>query len=46
MIESFTTPGTVLLGKYRIVKVLGKGALGVVVAAIHLDCRAVSTPKF
>jgi serine/threonine-protein kinase len=36
MIETFTTPGTVLLGKYRIVKELGKGAMGVVVAAIHL----------
>ncbi len=34
--ESLTTPGTLLMGKYRVENVLGQGAMGVVVAATHL----------
>jgi eukaryotic-like serine/threonine-protein kinase len=36
MNEHLTTPGTVLMGKYRVERLLGMGNMGVVVAAIHL----------
>jgi serine/threonine-protein kinase len=43
MIASLTTPGTLLLGKYRVEKVLGQGAMGVVVAATHVSlCQRVA----
>ncbi|AUX22451.1 uncharacterized protein SOCEGT47_029540 [Sorangium cellulosum] len=35
--EALIRPGSVLLGKYRVESVLGKGGMGVVVAARHLD---------
>lgn len=35
--EALIRPGALLLGKYRVESVLGKGGMGVVVAARHLD---------
>lgn len=46
MNESLTTPGTLLMGKYRIEKVLGQGAMGVVVAATHLGFGTRVAMKF
>jgi eukaryotic-like serine/threonine-protein kinase len=46
MNESYVTPGTVLLGKYRIEKLLGMGAMGVVVLATHLDLKQRVAMKF
>jgi serine/threonine-protein kinase len=46
MNESLTTPGTLLMGKYRIEKVLGQGAMGVVVAATHLGFGTQVAMKF
>ncbi|MFO0760691.1 MAG: serine/threonine-protein kinase [Byssovorax sp.] len=39
-------PGDVLAGKYRVEKVLGAGAMGVVVAAMHEDLRERRAIKF
>lgn len=39
-------PGDVLLGKYRIERVLGKGGMGVVVAALHLELGGLFAIKF
>jgi serine/threonine-protein kinase len=36
MIESLLIPGTMLLGKFRVERVLGRGAMGVVVAATNV----------
>jgi serine/threonine-protein kinase len=46
MNERLTTPGTVLLGKYRVEKVLGQGAMGVVVAATNLGLNQRVAIKF
>ena len=46
MNESYITPGTVLLGKYRIEKVLGMGAMGIVALATHLDLNQRVAMKF
>ena len=46
MNESYITPGTVLLGKYKITKVLGMGAMGIVVLATHLDLNQRVAIKF
>ncbi|MEP7120503.1 MAG: protein kinase [Byssovorax sp.] len=46
MNENLTTPGTLLMGKYRIEKVLGQGAMGVVVAATHLGFGTRVAMKF
>ncbi len=46
MIESLTTPGTLLMGKYRVEKVLGRGAMGVVVAATNVGLRRLVALKF
>jgi serine/threonine-protein kinase len=46
MTASYTTPGTVLLGKYRVERVLGKGAMGVVIAAVHLGFETRVAIKF
>jgi serine/threonine-protein kinase len=46
MNESYVTPGTVLLGKYKITKVLGMGAMGIVVLATHLDLNQQVAIKF
>jgi serine/threonine-protein kinase len=40
------TPGTVISGKYRIDSILGRGAMGVVVAATHLELREAIALKF
>ncbi len=39
-------PGTVLAGKYRIERMLGRGGMGVVVAAQHLELRVPVALKF
>jgi len=39
-------PGEVLAGKYRVEKVLGAGAMGVVVAAMHMDLQERRAIKF
>ncbi len=39
-------PGEVVAGKYRVDRVLGKGGMGVVVAATHLDLDRVVAIKF
>ena len=46
MNESYVSPGTILLGKYRIEKLLGMGAMGVVVLATHLDLKQRVAMKF
>jgi eukaryotic-like serine/threonine-protein kinase len=46
MDESLTTPGTLLMGKYRVERVLGQGAMGVVVAATHLGFGRQVAMKF
>jgi eukaryotic-like serine/threonine-protein kinase len=40
------TPGTVISGKYRVDSILGRGAMGVVVAATHLELREAIALKF
>src|SRR5262245_48101455 len=44
--ESPVLVGDVLAGKYRVEKVLGAGAMGVVVAAMHVDLLEVRAIKF
>ena len=39
-------PGTVLAGKYRVLRPLGRGGMGVVVAAEHVDLRTQVALKF
>jgi serine/threonine-protein kinase len=39
-------PGDILAGKYRVERVLGMGAMGVVVAATHLDLQELRAIKF
>ncbi|HEY5922313.1 MAG TPA: serine/threonine-protein kinase [Kofleriaceae bacterium] len=39
-------PGTVIAGKYRVERKLGRGGMGVVVAAEHLELRAPVALKF
>ena len=46
MNESLTTPGTLLMGKYRVEKILGQGAMGIVVAATHLGFGTRVAMKF
>lgn len=46
MSETLTVPGTILLGKYRVEKVLGQGSMGVVVAATHLGLGQRVAMKF
>ena len=36
MLESVTTPGTILLGKFRVDSVIGRGAMGIVIAATNI----------
>ncbi|WP_437767209.1 serine/threonine-protein kinase [Sorangium sp. So ce764] len=35
--DAIIHPGTILLGKYRVERVLGRGGMGIVLAARHLD---------
>ena len=44
--ESSVRPGDVLLGKYRVERVLGKGGMGIVVAARHLELGELFAIKF
>jgi serine/threonine-protein kinase len=46
MNEMLTTSGTLLMGKYRVERVLGQGAMGVVIAATHLGLGARVALKF
>jgi eukaryotic-like serine/threonine-protein kinase len=46
MIDSLITPGALLMGKYRVEKVLGQGAMGVVVAATNVALRQRVALKF
>ena len=46
MNETYVTPGTVLLSKFRVEKLLGMGAMGVVVLAMHLDLKQRVAIKF
>lgn len=39
-------PGDVLVGKYRVERVLGAGGMGVVVAAMHLELQELVAVKF
>ena len=45
-LEGVPKPGEVLLGKYRIERVLGSGGMGVVVAATHLSLGQTVAIKF
>ena len=44
--DSPVSPGDILLGKYRVERVLGKGGMGVVVAARHVDLGQMFAIKF
>lgn len=44
--ETYVTPGTVLFGKYRVESLLGMGAMGVVVMALHIDLNQRVAIKF
>jgi serine/threonine-protein kinase len=44
--ESPVQPGDVVAGKYRVDRILGAGAMGVVVAAMHLDLQEKVALKF
>ncbi len=44
--EAPVKPGEVLAGKYKVEKILGAGAMGVVVAARHLDLQQLVALKF
>jgi eukaryotic-like serine/threonine-protein kinase len=46
MNDTLTTPGALLMGKYRVEKVLGQGAMGIVVAATHLGFGTQVAMKF
>src|SRR5947209_6881534 len=39
-------PGTIVAGKYRVERVLGRGGMGVVVAATHIHLGTVAALKF
>jgi serine/threonine-protein kinase len=43
---SLVNVGDILAGKYRVERVLGMGAMGVVVAAMHLDLQKLRAIKF
>jgi serine/threonine-protein kinase len=45
-VEAPVKPGEVLAGKYKVEKILGAGAMGVVVAARHLDLQQLVALKF
>jgi eukaryotic-like serine/threonine-protein kinase len=46
LMEGVTQPGTVLLGKYRVERVIGVGGMGAVVAARHLQLEERVAIKF
>jgi serine/threonine-protein kinase len=46
MLDSFTTPGTVLLGKFRVERVLGRGAMGIVISATNIGLDQQVAIKF
>jgi serine/threonine-protein kinase len=46
MNESLVVPGTVLMGKYRVEKLLGMGSMGVVIAATHIALNQRVAIKF
>jgi serine/threonine protein kinase len=46
MNEAPVKPGDTLAGKYRVERVLGNGAMGVVVAARHVDLDRLVALKF
>jgi serine/threonine protein kinase len=46
MLDGVYEPGTVVAGKYRVERLLGRGGMGVVVAAEHLELRVPIALKF
>lgn len=44
--DTLTQPGSVLLGRYRVERVLGRGGMGIVVAARHLELGQLHAIKF
>jgi serine/threonine-protein kinase len=44
--DTHTEPGDVLLGKYRVERVLGQGGMGIVVAARHIELGQLYAIKF
>ena len=46
MLDSVTTPGTILLGKYRVDSVIGRGAMGIVIAATNIGLNQKVAIKF
>ncbi len=46
MLEGVYEPGTIVAGKYRVEHLLGRGGMGVVVAAEHLELRVPIALKF
>src|SRR5689334_9029642 len=45
-VDAPVQPGDILAGKYRVERVLGVGAMGVVVAALHVDLGERRALKF
>ena len=46
LVKSQVAPGDVVVGKYRVERVIGTGGMGVVVAARHLDLDQPVALKF
>lgn len=44
--DTLAQPGSVLLGRYRVERVLGRGGMGIVVAARHLELGQLHAIKF
>lgn len=44
--QQLTVPGAIIAGKYRVERVLGRGGMGVVIAATHLQLEQLVAIKF